>query len=922
MRPPVTAQALSARLGAALKQLNEASGSPHALFSDAWIVDRSGAQITSARAHVLPPEVSTTLRDAGNPDSLVVVGPVPLVNGKLRVLFVQPVRAAPDSNVRARPDSPIAGALVLGTEVDAATLRSIGVASPDGGEDAAFVVHARDTLYEYVLSRRAVYGYNVRAWNRALAPVIQHGAAQMHPGALALDPSGTVLTAHVSGLPWGLIRRADRSMLYLAADAELGRELALAMLVLICFGFLTFVRHQRDQLKHLRSLAASESALQQSEEHYRLLFDMNPMPMWAFDAGTGAFLSVNSAAIKHYGYSRDEMLCMTIFDIRPPEYVTEIRPVEERIAGKAAHLPGRHHQKKDGTLIDVDVTVHPLYLDGRPARLALLNDITQTRKVEAAFRESSQFIRAILDSSPIAIIATDLDLNVVQWNPAAERLFGWKAEEVIGGRNPIVPYASTEFHEMLAVVRSKHRITNRDQRRACRDGTTVKVDISVALIQSATGEPAGFVALAADLTERIRLEGQLLQAQKMEVVGQLSGGIAHDFNNLLTVITTYTELLMTQFPEPSPVRADLQEIKGAGGRAAALTRQLLAFSRKQVLEPRVIDLNDVVCAVEQMCRRVLPPSIQVVTSLDPELDAAYADVGQIEQVLMNLVINARDAMPDGGTLTMMTRNAAPLVECDPAHARETSHSGTMITVSDTGCGMSPDVIARIFEPFFTTKDVGKGTGLGLPTAYGIMHQSGGRLDVASEPGVGTTFTMYLPAMPCASAVMNTAERATANATTDSTASHVADVCIVDSDPAPHAATGVVLLVDDEPAVRAVAARILEQAGYTVHAAAGGAEALALHATLNGAVDLVVTDMVMPSMTGTAIATELRMRQPQLPVIIMSGLPNEAMAREVAGDSVSILRKPFSPQALTRKVAEAIRTASPIRSADDLVHTSA
>jgi len=518
--------------------------------------------------------------------------------------------------------------------------------------------------------------------------------------------------------------------------------------------------------------------------------------------------------------------------------------------------------------------------------------VTQKNEIEAAFRESSQFIRAILGSSPVAIIATDLDLHVVQWNRASELLFGWRADEVVARRNPLGALGAGDvgLDQLRATLLDSRQIAGREEEVTRKDGTLVKVDVSVAVIRNAAGAPAGFVTLAVDLTERTRLEAQLLQAQKMEAVGQFAGGIAHDFNNLLTVITAYAELLIADVHETAPQRADLLEIRGASARAAALVRQLLAFSRRQVLVPSLVDLNAVVREMEQMLRRVLPPTVSIVTSLDPELHVVFADTGQVEQVLMNLVVNARDAMPDGGTLTIATKavtrefaNGAADVAADVANA---GALGVMLTVSDTGCGMSREVQDRIFEPFFTTKEVGKGTGLGLSTAHGIVSQSGGELSVESTEGLGTTFTMYLPAAPTVP-------------TCDGSA-HPNDTTLCSR------GSGVVLLVDDEAAVRYVATRILESAGYTVLVATDGPEAVTLFAQHRSSITLVITDMIMPTMTGTAVAAALRADDPHLPVMIMSGVADDAMASTLDGDPVVILRKPFTPEVLIRKTTEALR----------------
>jgi two-component system, cell cycle sensor histidine kinase and response regulator CckA len=1012
---PLADSALTSRLATALKRVNQASAAANAPFSDLWLLNRAGAFMGSATQSTPPAVVVAAMRAAGETDSLIVVGPFPSSDNEVYAVFLQPVLSSADESAGVTGHATTIGAVAMAARLDATSLRRLGVALPEPtSQHRALVARVGDSVYAYTLSKGG-RGFRVHAIEASQAGSLILKSLRA-PGILQ-SPDGRVpaVAAHIDGMPWGLVLRANRAALVHAADADFVHEVSTVLIILTFASWLAFARGHRERARHLRGLAASEAryrlladhstdiiarfapdgrvlyvspavrtvlgyepqavvntypfalrhdddadvtrtgihrvlslreaartehrfrhadghfvwletvgtavrdsvtgevtevittsrdivdakaseeALKTSEEQYRLLFETNPMPMWAFDAETGRFLAVNNAAVEHYGYSRDEFQQMTILDVRPQEFVHEVLTAEERMMGVAGELRGRHHRKKDGTIIDVDLMVHPLPSGDRVTRLVLINDVTQKNEIEAAFRESSQFIRAILGSSPVAIIATDLELRVVQWNRASEQLFGWRADEVIGKQSPIaVPAADgASVAELRQALLDAGQLAGREEELTRKDGTRVKVDVSVAVIHNGAGVPAGFVTLAVDLTERTRLEAQLLQAQKMEAVGQFAGGIAHDFNNLLTVITAYAELLIADVDETAPKRADLQEIKGAASRAAALVRQLLAFSRRQVLVPSLIDLNAVVLEIEQMLRRVLPPTVTVVTSLDPELRAVFADTGQVEQVLMNLVVNARDAMADGGTLTIATANVAT-DPTDRAMDADTAYTPDVIlTVSDTGCGMSREVQARIFEPFFTTKEVGKGTGLGLSTAHGIVSQSGGRLTVASTEGLGTTFTMYLPAA---------ASPADTNATQSA------------GQTSGRPASGVVLLVDDDAAVRYVAARILETAGYRVLIASDGPEALAIHAQHGASIDVLITDMVMPTMTGTAVTEALRAERPHLPVVLMSGLADDAMASGIAGDPVMILRKPFTPDEFIRKAADAQRASSRTRRA--------
>ena len=632
----------------------------------------------------------------------------------------------------------------------------------------------------------------------------------------------------------------------------------------------------------------AESALRASEEEYRVLFDANPLPMWAFDADTCRFVAVNDAAVSHYGYSREEFLEKTIYDIRPAEDVLDVQRNVALVREGVKEIHGARHRKKDGSVIVVDMTIHEVRLGERATWLVLVKDVTEAVRTAAALRESNEFVRALFDSSPVAIMATDMDLHVVQWNGAAERLFGWTAEEVIGKPYPLASERMLpELERSRARALSEGRFIDMHVQRIHRNGALVDVSLSAGVIRDAQMQPSGFVLLAADLSERARLESQLRHAQKMDAVGQLAGGVAHDFNNLLTVVTGYAGILLSELPKDESIRPDIEEIMGAADRAGVLTRQLLAFSRQQMLEPRVLDLNEVVEGMEQMLRRVLPADIKVTTALDPSIGWVNADPGQLEQVLMNLIVNARDAMPEGGELTIETMD----VRLDGMDGGERADAVpgdyVMLAVSDTGTGITKTAQSRIFEPFFTTKERGKGTGLGLSTAHGIITQSGGYLTVYSEPDLGATFKVYLPRVQSG-----------------------AEADVVDTSPRTVTrGAEAILLVEDDDAVRVTATRILERAGYTIYSAADGSEALAIHDRIGSRIDLVLTDMIMPEMSGRELVARIRERQPNIAVLVMSGYTEQTSMRQSLVDSGSaFIQKPFTPEGLSAKVREALNTA--------------
>jgi len=410
----------------------------------------------------------------------------------------------------------------------------------------------------------------------------------------------------------------------------------------------------------------------------------------------------------------------------------------------------------------------------------------------------------------------------------------------------------------------------------------------VRAVRNADRQVEYYETFVRDVTEQRRLQQQLVQSQKMEAVGRLAGGIAHDFNNLLTVITSYCDLLLEDLARDDPKREDVEQVRKAADGATALTRQLLAFSRQQVLAPKVVSMSAVVSGVEKMLRRVIGEDVDLAARLDPDVGSVKADVGQLEQVLMNLAVNARDAMPTGGKLTIETANA----EHDPDYAREHEAAAVrrfvMLAVSDTGIGMDEATKARIFEPFFTTKEPGKGTGLGLATVYGIVQQSGGFIWVYSEPGRGTTFKIYLPRVDAP------AEGGAAAASGD----------------LPRG-TETVLIVEDAAAVRAVMRHVLERQGYAVLEASNGAAALERVAGHPAPIHLLLTDVIMPGLSGRQLADRLAALRPDTRVLYASGYTDDAVVRHgVLESGIAYLQKPFTTESLARKVREVLDGPTP------------
>ncbi len=511
-------------------------------------------------------------------------------------------------------------------------------------------------------------------------------------------------------------------------------------------------------------------------------------------------------------------------------------------------------------------------------------DVTERHAAIEALRATEERTRFALQNANIGIWDIDYTTGVVQWSPTLEAHFGLEPGTFAGTFEAFMERVHTENRAPLLQALEQATKSGTDftvRHRAVRpDGTVRWLSGAGRVLLGANGEPLRGVGISLDVTSQRLLEQQYHQAQKMEAVGRLAGGVAHDFNNLAAVVLLYCELLLDDRSEDDPERADIEEIKKAGARAATLTRQLLAFSRKQIIEPTLIDLGGVLTDMRAMLERLIGEDVKVIVTPCPNLALTKADRGQVEQVVMNLAVNARDAMPRGGTLTLETSN----VELDDEYAK--THFGVQpgryvaLTVTDTGCGITPEVQARLFEPFFTTKDVGKGTGLGLATVHGIVARYGGTIGVYSEIGKGTAFKVYLP---CA----------------------VAETVVHSSPPPSARARGggeTVLVVEDSQGLRDITKRLLERQGYAVLVAANADEAIRVFAQ-NEAIDLVLTDVVMPGKSGPDLAEELRKQRP-VTVIYMSGYTEEAIALHgVLNPGVAFLHKPFTAEILGRKIRD-------------------
>ena len=530
-------------------------------------------------------------------------------------------------------------------------------------------------------------------------------------------------------------------------------------------------------------------------------------------------------------------------------------------------------------LSKANLTVEALERTIRHA-LALHAGERQRWHAEAALRASEERFRALVENSSDALLLIDADGGITYLSPSSTRHLGWTPEQMVG--RSIFDFLHPDDRELVGVrmaetLANPGRTIVEQVRFHHADGTWRDME-GVGVNRLADPAVAGIVVNVRDITERRRLEEQLRQAQKMEAVGQLAGGVAHDFNNLLTAILGYCHLMLDEIPEEDPLRLDLLEIQAAGDRAASLTRQLLAFSRRQMLQPQVVAINTLVTQLEKLLRRLISEDVDLVTVLAPDLQEVTVDPASVEQILVNLAVNARDAMPTGGRLTIETAN----VELDEAYA--VSHVAmkagpyVMLAVSDTGQGMDATTRARVFEPFFTTKEQGKGSGLGLATVYGMVKQSGGYIWVYSEPGHGTVFKVYLPP---------TASRPAAPG------------------PAADAASvpgwETILLVEDEDAVRALAREVLRRHGYVVLEARHGADALGVAERHPDDIHLLVSDVVMPQMSGRELAERLGSVRPTMKALFMSGYSDHALLPEDLTPGAEFLQKPFTPEVFARRV---------------------
>lgn len=637
----------------------------------------------------------------------------------------------------------------------------------------------------------------------------------------------------------------------------------------------------------------AEEALRKSEERYQALIRTTTDGFFVLDA-QGWLKDVNEAYCATVGRTRVELLSMNIRDIDCVETPREIRAHLIELQTRGWGRFETKHRHAEGAAIEVEVSV--VFLRSQDSFCTFIRDITKRKVAEEALRISEQRFRDISEAAGEFIWEMDPQGRFTYVSDRIEQVLGWRPDQVLG-KSPF-----SRLEKMMAGGSEalwRGRVENKRGFRDFEDSVVAKAGHTVCLSNTAVpiigqaGELLGFRGATLDITGRKQTEEalrqseqQLRQAQKMEAIGRLAGGVAHDFNNLLTVINGNAELAARRLREGDPLGADLEQIRTAGVRAAALTRQLLAFSRKQVLQPQTINLNKIVAGIENMLGRVIGEDIELITICAPDLGSTRADPGQIEQVVMNLAVNSRDAMPFGGKLAIKTGNVELAEEDTARHLDAQPGSYVSLSITDTGCGMDEAIRARIFEPFYTTKDVGKGTGLGLATVYGIVQQSGGHIEVESEVNKGTTFKIYLPRELTDNAVEAQDLKRAANPGGGET----------------------ILLVEDEGPVRNLVKAILSAAGYTILTAGSGAEALQLCELRRDGIDLVLTDVIMPGMSGRELVERLAVVHPGLKVLYFSGYTDDTIIHHgVLDPGTHFIAKPFSIPDLTRKVREVLDT---------------
>jgi PAS domain S-box-containing protein len=617
----------------------------------------------------------------------------------------------------------------------------------------------------------------------------------------------------------------------------------------------------------------------------------------------GAIVQVNSLARELFGYDPGELIGQKVELLVAESYRGKHHHHRENYAeapktrrmGAELDLYGR---RRNGSEFPVEVSLSPISTQKGAFVLSAIRDISDRKRIAEELRRANEELHrrtaeqlgeyrsrlaSIIDSSEDAILSKDLNGIITSWNRGAEHIYGYTAEEIVGKNISLLTPGDRpdEISEILKKIARGESTEHYESVRVTKEGRLLNVSISVSPLHDAAGKIVGASAIARDITSQKRAEGQLRQAQKMEAIGRLAGGVAHDFNNVLAIINACREFLRDRIDSTADASLYVDNIKKATERGALLTKQLLAFSRTSAVQPRILDLNERLKDITKLLRPLMGDDVEILVASKSPTAIVEADPGQLDQIVVNLAVNARDAMPRGGKFILETG----AVRFDEAFAdqRQTMPAGkyVQLTASDTGIGMDEATISRIFEPFFTTKEVGKGTGLGLATVYGIVKQSGGHILVYSEPGQGTTFKIYLPNADHKVGTGSKAEAETVSPKREGTT---------------------ILLVEDDEIMRGLTRQLLQEHGYTVFEANDGKTALEWVQSHRGSIDLLLTDVVMRRMSGPELVDRLNATHPTLKVVYMSGYTGELMAeRDVLKRGITLLEKPFTRTALLNTI---------------------
>jgi two-component system, cell cycle sensor histidine kinase and response regulator CckA len=676
---------------------------------------------------------------------------------------------------------------------------------------------------------------------------------------------------------WGLLitHHCEAPRSWQALEIDLLQQLAIQLGIAIQQASL-FEQVQAeltDRVQAEAELKIQTESLRESEARYRLLFESTPNPMWVFDQQTLAFLEVNPSAIAHYGYSKEEFLTMTIADIRPPEDIPALKQTNLGLIPGQPYQGIWQHLKKDGTLIDVEITAYPFMFLGRRASQVLATDITERLQAEQKIQDQA----ALLDIASDAILICDLDRRILFWNQGAERLYGWRSADMLGEdvvevlRPADRAFIDLAFQSLLTQGTWQGEIEEQTQK-----NQTVIVESRWTLVRNEAGQPKSILVVNTDMTQKKQLESQFLHVQRLESVGTLASGIAHDLNNIFTPILASAKLLPLKIPNADGrTQQLLQMLEDSANRGADLVQQILSFGRGSEGRKIALQSGHLLLEIAQVAKQTFPKTIVIASDVSTgDLWTVYADANQLHQVMMNLCVNARDAMPLGGVLTISAENC--LIDATYVQMNLEANLGShvILSVADTGMGIAPNVLDRIFDPFFTTKDIGKGTGLGLSTVIGIIKNHQGWITVASEVGKGTTFKVYLPT---------------------STDLNVPLPLI----PVLRFGQGeLVLVVEDELLVQQSTSAALEDYQYKTLTASDGIEAIALYAKHADTIDIVLMDLMMPTMDGLTAIRTLKKLNPDVQIITTSGLSAKHQNADSPETQVqAFLPKPYTVQEL-------------------------